>query len=413
MKPKLRIDNVYKIFGENPEVALNALKQGKSKLEILEETGQTVGVQGVSFEVNQGEIFVVMGLSGSGKSTLVRMLNGLIPATSGRILIDDEDVTSCSTDQLRNVRRNKIAMVFQHFALFPHKTVAENVAYGLKIKGEKEKRRERALAALEQVGLSAYADSMPDELSGGMQQRVGLARGLATDPEVLLMDEPFSALDPLIRREMQEELLHLQKILNKTIIFITHDLNEALLLGDKIAIMKDGAFVQVGTAQEIVDHPADDYVAAFVADIDRGRVFEAAHVAERPVTVEQNENGAAEKALQLMEEHNRNALYVVNKGKIAGVVTYQELAVAAREEGRTDLSEVMVTDVPVVQRDTPLNELYGLASAGYPIAMADSQGRLAGVIEVEAVFSQLSGDASGPETTADNEPSMQAAMQRN
>jgi len=413
MKPKLRIDNVYKIFGENPEVALNALKQGTSKLEILEETGQTVGVQGVSFEVNQGEIFVVMGLSGSGKSTLVRMLNGLIPATSGRILIDDEDVTSCSTDQLRNVRRNKIAMVFQHFALFPHKTVAENVAYGLKIKGEKEKRRERALAALEQVGLSAYADSMPDELSGGMQQRVGLARGLATDPEVLLMDEPFSALDPLIRREMQEELLHLQKILNKTIIFITHDLNEALLLGDKIAIMKDGAFVQVGTAQEIVDHPADDYVAAFVADIDRGRVFEAAHVAERPVTVEQNENGAAEKALQLMEEHNRNALYVVNKGKIAGVVTYQELAVAAREEGRTDLSEVMVTEVPVVRRDTPLNELYGLASAGYPIAMADSQGRLVGVIEVEAVFSQLSGDASGPETVADNEPSMQATMQRN
>lgn len=412
MRPKLRIDNVFKIFGDNPERALEALKQGKSKLEILEETGQTVGVQGVSFEVNEGEIFVVMGLSGSGKSTLVRMLNGLIPTTSGKILIDDDDVAGCSAERLRNLRRNKIAMVFQHFALFPHKSVVENVAYGLKIKGEAN-RREKALAALEQVGLAAYADSMPEELSGGMQQRVGLARGLATDPEILLMDEPFGALDPLIRREMQEELLRLQEVLSKTIIFITHDLNEALLLGDKIAIMKDGAFVQVGTAQEIVDHPADDYVAAFVADIDRGRVFEAAHVAERPVTVEQNENGAAEKALQLMEEHNRNALYVVDKGKIAGVVTYQELAVAAREEGRTDLSEVMVTEVPVVQRDTPLNELYGLASAGYPIAMADSQGRLAGVIEVEAVFSQLSGGASEVENVADNGTSSQATTQRN
>ena len=413
MKPKLRIDNVYKIFGNDPEAAINSLKQGKSKLEIFEETGQTIGVQGVSFDVNEGEIFVVMGLSGSGKSTLVRMLNGLIPTTSGRILVDDEDVTCCSTEQLRDIRRNKIAMVFQHFALFPHKTVAENVAYGLKIKGETERRREKALAALEQVGLAAYADSMPDELSGGMQQRVGLARGLATDPEILLMDEPFGALDPLIRREMQEELLHLQKILNKTIIFITHDLNEALLLGDKIAIMKDGMFVQVGTAQEIVDNPADDYVAAFVADIDRGRVFNAAHVAKRPVTVEQNEAGAAEKALRLMEEHNRNALYVVDKGKIAGVVTYQELAVAAREEGRTDLSEVMVTEVPVVQRDTPLNELYGAASAGYPIAMTDSQGRLAGVIEVEAVFSQLSGEASEPSGAADNQSSSQATTQRN
>lgn len=412
MRPKLRIDNVFKIFGDNPERALEALKQGKSKLEILEETGQTVGVQGVSFEVNEGEIFVVMGLSGSGKSTLVRMLNGLIPTTSGKILIDDDDVAGCSAERLRSLRRNKIAMVFQHFALFPHKSVVENVAYGLKIKGEAN-RREKALTALEQVGLAAYADSMPEELSGGMQQRVGLARGLATDPEVLLMDEPFGALDPLIRREMQEELLRLQEVLNKTIIFITHDLNEALLLGDKIAIMKDGAFVQVGTAQEIVDHPADDYVAAFVADIDRGRVFEAAHVAECPVTVEQNENGAAEKALQLMEEHNRNALYVVNKGKIAGVVTYQELAVAAREEGRTDLSEVMVTEVPVVQRDTPLNELYGLCSAGYPIAMADGQGRLAGVIEVEAVFSQLSGGASEVETVADNGASSQATTQRN
>ncbi|MCV0349748.1 MAG: glycine betaine/L-proline ABC transporter ATP-binding protein [Nitratireductor sp.] len=393
MKPKLRVENVYKIFGDHPEQALEGLKEGKSKIEIFEATGQTVGVQDVSFDVGEGEIFVVMGLSGSGKSTLVRTLNGLIAPTYGKILIDDDDVASCSAERLRKVRREKITMVFQHFALFPHKTVADNVAYGLKIKGEgAAERRKKALAALEQVGLAAYADSFPSELSGGMQQRVGLARGLATDPQILLMDEPFGALDPLIRREMQEELLHLQKKLKKTIIFITHDLNEALLLGDKIAIMKDGEFVQVGTAQEIVDNPADEYVAAFVADIDRGRVFDAAHVAERPITVELGEKGAAEKALQLMEEHNRNALYVVDKDRIAGLVTYQELAVAAREEGRTDLSEVMVTEVPTVERETPLNELYGAASAGYPIAVADKRGRLAGVIEAQAVFSQLSGD---------------------
>ncbi|WP_367714945.1 glycine betaine/L-proline ABC transporter ATP-binding protein [Nitratireductor sp. GISD-1A_MAKvit] len=393
MKPKLRVENVYKIFGDHPEQALEGLKQNKSKIEIFEETGQTVGVQDVSFEVKEGEIFVVMGLSGSGKSTLVRTLNGLIPPTYGKILIDDDDVASCSAERLRRVRREKITMVFQHFALFPHKSVADNVAYGLKIKGESAaSRRKKALASLEQVGLAAYADSYPGELSGGMQQRVGLARGLATDPQILLMDEPFGALDPLIRREMQEELLHLQKKLKKTIIFITHDLNEALLLGDKIAIMKDGRFVQVGTAQEIVDNPADDYVAAFVADIDRGRVFDAAHVAERPITVELGEKGAAEKALELMEEHNRNALYVVDQDRIAGLVTYQELAVAAREEGRTDLSEVMVTDVPTVERETPLNELYGAASAGYPIAVADKRGRLAGVIETQSVFSQLSGE---------------------
>ncbi len=408
MKPKLRVENVYKIFGEHPEQALDGLKQNKTKIEIFEETGQTVGVQDVSFDVHEGEIFVVMGLSGSGKSTLVRTLNGLIPPTYGKILIDEDDVANCSAERLRKVRREKITMVFQHFALFPHKTVAENAAYGLKIKGEgAASRRAKALAALEQVGLAAYADSYPDELSGGMQQRVGLARGLATDPQILLMDEPFGALDPLIRREMQEELLHLQKKLKKTIIFITHDLNEALLLGDKIAIMKDGRFVQVGTAQEIVDNPADDYVAAFVGDIDRGRVFDAAHVAERPITVELGERNAAEKALDLMEEHNRNALYVVEEDRIAGLVTYQELAVAAREEGRTDLSEVLVTEVPTVSRDTPLNELYGAASAGYPIAVADKRGRLAGVIEPQAVFSQLSGEENeeAQPTTAETEAS--------
>src|SRR5690606_22173404 len=251
MAVKLSVENIYKIFGQRTDAARRMLAEGRTKEEILEATGATVGVQDASFDVGEGEIFVVMGLSGSGKSTLVRMLNGLIDPSSGSIMIDGVDVANCTREQLRRIRREKIAMVFQHFALFPHWSVADNAAYGLKVKGVRApERREKALTALEQVGLAAWADSLPSELSGGMQQRVGLARALATGPEVLLMDEPFGALDPLIRREMQDELLTLQRSLKKTIIFITHDLNEALLLGDTIAIMKDGRFVQVGTAQE-------------------------------------------------------------------------------------------------------------------------------------------------------------------
>ncbi|MDZ5698909.1 glycine betaine/L-proline ABC transporter ATP-binding protein [Chelativorans sp. M5D2P16] len=393
MEPKLRVRDVYKIFGDNPQDALDRLKRGQTKEEILEESGQVVGVQDATFDVEEAHIFVVMGLSGSGKSTLVRMLNGLIKPTFGQVLIDEDDVASCSPEQLRRIRRNKIAMVFQHFALFPHKTIAENVGYGLKIKGVgAAERRQKALAALDQVGLAAWADSYPSELSGGMQQRVGLARGLATDPQILLMDEPFSALDPLIRREMQEELLGLQKKLKKTIVFITHDLNEALMLGDRIAIMKDGRFVQVGTAQEIVSNPADDYVAAFVADIDRGRVFTAGHVANAPAAVQLS--ASAEDALQTMEESNRTAVYVLDGEKVAGVVSYQDLSTAARGNGEagTTLADVLVTDYPSAVEDAQLHELYGLASTGLPVAVLDGKGRLIGVIEPEAVFAQLSGD---------------------
>lgn len=391
MEVKIKVRDVYKIFGGTPKDALERLKRGESKEKILEETGQVVAVQGASFDIGKAQIFVVMGLSGSGKSTLVRMFNGLIKPTAGQILIDEDDVASCSPARLREIRREKIAMVFQHFALFPHKTIAENVAYGLKIKGLKAaERRNKALVALDQVGLAAWADNYPSELSGGMQQRVGLARGLATDPQILLMDEPFSALDPLIRREMQEELLNLQKTLHKTIVFITHDLNEALFLGDRIAIMKDGRFVQVGTAQEIVSRPADDYVNAFVADIDRGRVFNAAHVAGEPATV-QLTAGAAE-ALEIMEQKHRDALYIFDGEKIAGVVTYQDLSAAARGNGsRVALSDVLIADFPIAGRDMPLYELYGPASSGLPIAVLDDKGRLSGVIEPEAVFAQLSG----------------------
>jgi glycine betaine/proline transport system ATP-binding protein len=407
MAPKLSVKNVYKVFGKDPQDALDRLKAGQSKESIFQETGQTVGVQDASFDVEEGQIFVVMGLSGSGKSTLVRMLNGLIKPTSGAIEIDGEDIASCTPEVLRRVRRNTIAMVFQHFALFPHRSIVDNAAYGLKVKGvDKDERRKTALAALEQVGLASWADSLPADLSGGMQQRVGLARALATDPQILLMDEPFGALDPLIRKEMQDELITLQKTLKKTIVFITHDLNEALVLGDRIAIMKDGRFVQTGTALEIVSAPADDYVSAFVADIDRGKVFTAQSVAHDPETVALGSSSAD--AIRDMEDNNRSALYVLDGESIAGVVTYQDLTAADRaSDGDPVIADVMKTDFPTTDRDASLVDLYGRASAGLPIAVTDDEDRLVGVVEPEAVFAQLSGDAEAGtvDPSSDSDPS--------
>jgi glycine betaine/proline transport system ATP-binding protein len=391
MPAKLSIRRLFKIFGSRDREALERLRTGESKEAILAATGATVGVQDASFEVAEGEIFVVMGLSGSGKSTLVRMLNGLIPPTSGEIRIDGRDIAACDATALREIQRRKITMVFQHFALFPHWSVAENASYGLKVKGvPAAERRARGLRALEQVGLAPWADSLPAELSGGMQQRVGLARGLATEAEILLMDEPFGALDPLIRREMQDELLELQKTLKKTIVFITHDLDEALILGDKIAIMKDGRIVQIGTAQEIVAKPADDYVAAFVADIDRGKVFRARDVAEPAESLELGEADAG-MALRRMESLDRDALFVTDKGHVAGVVTYRGLTAA----GGGSLGQCLVRDVPRVGPDMVLRDLYPLAETGLPIAVMDGE-RLVGVVDTRAVLAQLCAQRSGP-----------------
>jgi len=395
MPAKIVVNGLYKIFGNHSEAALEMINRGDGKEAILGATGATVAVQDASFEVPEGEIFVVMGLSGSGKSTLVRLLNGLITPTAGQIIIDGQDVAQAKGEVLRQIRRNTMTMVFQHFALFPHWTVAENVAYGLKIKGvAAAERRVKALAVLEQVGLVAWADSLPGDLSGGMQQRVGLARGLASDPQVLLMDEPFGALDPLIRREMQDELLVLQKKLKKTIVFITHDLNEALLLGDKIAIMKDGRFVQVGTAQDIVSNPADEYVQAFVAGIDRGRVFTAADVAVDPVTA-QLHTDSAQVALSRMEDFQLDALYVLDGDSLAGVVTHRDVAAALRRDGPGDdaLGASLITEFPAVGQDAFLHELYGPAGAGLPIAVTDGANRLLGVVETQAVLAQLGSES--------------------
>lgn len=402
MQTKLSVSHLFKIFGGNISATLQLLREGKSKQEILAATGATVGVQDASFQVEEGEIFVVMGLSGSGKSTLVRMLNGLITPSAGQILIDGEDVAQADKAALRRIRRQKISMIFQHFALFPHWSVADNVAYGLKVRGvPPAQRRARALEVLEQVGLAPWADSLPSDLSGGMQQRVGLARGLAAEPDILLMDEPFGALDPLIRREMQMELLNLQKTLKKTIVFITHDLNEALLLGGRIAIMKDGRIVQTGTAQEIVTAPADDYVAAFVADIDRGRVFTADDVCSAPVTIPLQGTSVRD-ALRIMEQGGAHALYVMEGERVAGVVTYRDLAASELEGGAapTTLQQAMITEFPTASAGTSLHDLYAPAGAGLPIAVTDDRDRLLAVVQPGDVLAHLSGDAAPADAAA-------------
>ena len=395
MPPKVQIDNVYKIFGPSPEKAFKLTEEGVSKDDILNETGNVVAVAEASFQVEQGQIFMVMGLSGSGKSTLIRCINRLISPTSGRVYVDDEDITFADDQQLREIRRTKMAMVFQHFALFPHKTVAENVQYGLKVRGvPSQERQARSLEALELVGLQDWGDYYPDNLSGGMQQRVGLARALATDPEILLMDEAFSALDPLIRREMQDELIELQRSVHKTIIFITHDLGEALKLGDQVAVMKDGRFVQIGTPQDIVSGPADDYVAAFTQDVDRGRVFTVGSIIREAETL-LAEQDTVQTALSRMREGNQDAFHVVDQeSRPMGIVTREDMVLAIRE-GALDLLQVMNTDYPKTDASETLADIYDLCTTGLPIAVLDEGGTLIGIVNAVDLIGNLTPDAVG------------------
>jgi glycine betaine/proline transport system ATP-binding protein len=333
-----------------------------------------------------------MGLSGSGKSTLVRCINRLIPPTSGQIQIDGEDILALNQEDLRALRRTKISMVFQRFALFPHKTVVENAAFGLKVRGMAKKERQRlARETLEMVGLGAWGDYYPRNLSGGMQQRVGLARALTTDPDILLMDEPFGALDPLIRREIQEELIQLQRSVNKTIIFITHDLHEALKLGDRIAIMKDGRFVQVGTPEQIVSKPADDYVASFIQDVDLGRVITAGFISHpvEPLSMEQYSPAAA---LRQLEAANAAALHLINgDGRPLGLITRQDL----RQHGDQPLDKLMRTEFPLAQAKWELAELYQLCAEGLPVAVVDGDGRYQGVVHYQDILAALSSNNGG------------------
>jgi glycine betaine/proline transport system ATP-binding protein len=335
---KIEVRNIYKIFGEHPEQVLPLVKDGVSKEEILERTGYTVGLDNVSISLQEGEIFVVMGLSGSGKSTLIRHINRLIDPTSGEIEVDGIDILKLSRRDLDEIRRHKMSMVFQRFGLLPHKTVLENVGFGLQIQGVPEhKRNKAAMDKIDLVGLTGFQHQYPEQLSGGMQQRVGLARALATDPDILLMDEAFSALDPLIRTEMQRQLLALQADMHKTIVFITHDLDEALRLGDHIGILNGGRLVQVGGPEEIIMHPADDYVTAFVQDVNRAKVLRAKTImidahqldgADMSATENVHEDTFLENFLSDVLERRTVLTVVDHQGNPKGYITDKEIAAA-------------------------------------------------------------------------------------
>ncbi len=379
---KIRVENLYKIFGPQPAKVIPMLEQGLSKGDIMEKTKHGVGVNNASFSVEEGEIVVVMGLSGSGKSTLVRCINRLIEPTQGRVFIDGIDLTSLDKNELRKVRLEKLGMVFQNFALFPHRTVLQNAEFGLEIKGmDPEERSKKAYDALELVGLKGWEDSFPSQLSGGMQQRVGLARALALDPDILLMDEAFSALDPLIRRDMQDELISLQERMQKTILFISHDLDEALKLGDRIVLMKDGEIVQIGTPEDILTNPADDYVSRFVEDVDITKVLTAESVMKKTEAVGHIKTDGPRAALRKMRKNSISSLFVLNEErKLMGVVNAQDCAKLVAE-GSSDLRSVICTTCKTTHLDTPAQDLFIIMQdLGYPLAVVDDDNRLKGVI---------------------------------
>ncbi len=386
--PKVKVNHLTKIFGKKTKPALEMIRVNKSKTEILEKTGATVGVYDVNFEVEEGEIFVIMGLSGSGKSTLIRLLNRLIEPTSGNIYIDGQDISSLDKEGLREVRRNKMSMVFQNFGLFPHRTILENTEYGLEIRGvPKEERQAKAEKALENSSLIAFKDQLPSQLSGGMQQRVGLARALANDPEILLMDEAFSALDPLIRREMQDELLDLQENVKKTIIFITHDLNEALRIGDRIALMKDGQIMQIGTGEEILTNPANEYVRTFVEDVDRSKVLTAQNIMVPALTTNIEIDGPTVALKRMRQEEVSMLLAVDKKRQLKGVVR-AEKALEARKNG-TSLVECVDPEIQTIDKDMLVNDIFPLIyDAQTPLAVTDN-GKLLGVVIRGSVLEAL------------------------
>ncbi|MBD8032249.1 MULTISPECIES: quaternary amine ABC transporter ATP-binding protein [Solibacillus] len=392
---KIKIERVTKVFGKNTSQALKLVKQEKSKEQILKETNATVGVYEASLTIEEGEIFVIMGLSGSGKSTLIRLLNRLIQPTSGDIYIDNQNITNLNKKSLQIVRREKMSMVFQNFALFPQRTILQNAEYGLEIRGiPKEERRLKAEKALQNAGLLSYKDQYPDQLSGGMQQRVGLARALANDTEIILMDEAFSALDPLIRKEMQDELLELQANLQKTIVFITHDLNEALRIGDRIAIMKDGKIIQVGTGEEILTNPANEYVRSFLEDVDRSKVLTAENAMIRPMTIQIDHEGP-KVALQRMKEDKVSVLLAVDKArKYLGYITAND-ALNLAKSGEKSLKSILRNDMPIVEPSTVIQEILSVISdSPTPVAVVE-EGKLRGVLIRGVVLESLASEKNG------------------
>lgn len=374
----LEAKGLYKVFGKNPGAVVQRLRAGAERGE-LSPLG-TAAVIDASFTVEPGEIFVIMGLSGSGKSTLIRMLNGLLEPTAGEVVVRGRSVTRATPGQLRQIRRESVSMVFQHFALLPHRTVLDNAAYALEIQGvARQERHERAREILEKVGLEQWTDSYPDGLSGGMRQRVGLARALTAGTDILLMDEAFSALDPLIRREMQEQLVELQQELGRTIIFITHDLNEAMFLGDRIAVMRDGRIVQLGSPEEILTDPANDYVAQFVQDVDRARVLTASGVME-PTRAMCPVSAGLRGALRILRDRQVGSLFVIENRRLLGTVT-DRAVIRAIKAGKHDLREIVDGSTPTVSPDDPLTDIVERSvEHPAPLAVVDEQRRILGII---------------------------------
>lgn len=383
----ITLENVYKIFGPNPRGrAFDLCSSGVSKDEVQRQTGHVVGMKDISFEVKKGEIFVVMGLSGSGKSTAIRTVNKLHDVTHGRVIVEGTDVQQLRGAALQSFRREKLAMVFQHFALFPHRNIIDNTAYGLKVQGvDKPKRQAAAIEALAMVGLEAYAFNSTRELSGGMQQRVGLARALCSNPDILLMDEAFSALDPLIRRQMQDELMAIQDKVHKTILFITHDLNEALRMGTRICILRDGLVIQIGTPEEILTEPADGYVAEFVQDVDQGRVIDVGKVMHDAVILDPTST-----LTQCVDAlGDRRGGFVVDADNRPTAMLSLTDAATALAHGTTDLGSVLRSDFDTTTAGARFNENYAAAGRGQPIAVVDESGRLIGELEPREIMEEM------------------------
>ncbi|MGQ1889348.1 quaternary amine ABC transporter ATP-binding protein [Thermophagus sp. OGC60D27] len=380
---KIEVKDLTVIFGKNKHQALKMLEQGSSKEEILKKTRCTVGVNNASFRINTGEVFVIMGLSGSGKSTLLRCLNRLIEPTTGDVIVNGVNITKQSNEELLDTRRTEMSMVFQKFGLLPHRSVLENVAFGLEIRGEsKESRLQKAQEALETVGLKGFEAQKPSQLSGGMQQRVGLARALANNPEVLLMDEAFSALDPLIKSDMQDELLDIQDKLHKTIVFITHDLDEAIKIGDRIAIMKDGFIEQIGTAEEILKNPASEYVEAFVEKVDRKSIITAGSLMSRKPTLVQAEKEGPEQIIRKMNKLSVEVLPVVNKHRIFLGFIWLPRVLEAVKQNKTTIEDFITTECPSVYKEYTVEEMLPLiTNTKSPIAVVEKeQGKLLGIV---------------------------------
>ena len=390
---KIEIKDLSILFGPEKAKAKKMIKQGKSKQEILKETGCTIAVRNANLEIEEGEMFVIMGLSGSGKSTLVRCINRLNEPSMGEIWLSGRNITSLSDKELLQIRRKEMAMVFQHFGLLPHRTVLSNIAFGLELQGvPKEEREKKAYESIAVVGLKGYENQRVDELSGGMQQRVGLARALANDPEVLLMDEALSALDPLIREQMQDELLDLQEKMKRTIVFITHDLDEAIKLGDRIAIMKDGEVVQVGTPEEILTDPANDYVTRFTESVDRGRVVTASSIMlTQPIVVRIRKDGP-EAIIRKMREKRLYALPVIGADEqFLGEIRLKDV-LRLRKEGVRDISSIVMKEVPSVLESMTVEDMLPLLpKVQQALPVVDENNRLKGVVSTSAIIIEMTG----------------------